>query len=325
MLSGNNKIMLRPSLPRRQAGFSLVELAIVMTVIGIVMVGLLQLQRLQMANKSLNQTKANIETINKAISIYVSRYSRLPCPASLTATRDTESYGAAPDCKEVLSSSSIMTDNAHIMTEGRDNEKVLIGKIPFRELNIPETSSRDGYGRDLYYVVSGKLTDMENYDQFKGVINVVDAYDHSLTELNIGVQYVIFSTGGDNAPPGSEQCNKERADGENCNGDGTFRAMEMSLGQAESFYDDILSYTVWVPPLENAAGQCNLVHQLLSYPDITLDDIQSALGEDRPLSLYPGEMTFLCNKHLLQKMDMKNCVLINCRSDNVLQIVETIN
>ncbi len=321
MLSVNKK----PPECFSQAGFSLIELSIALTIIGIFMVGFLHLQKLQMSGKTMNETKANIDEINMAVSVYASRYGRLPCPASLTAKKEDETYGFAPDCRNVLSSSSIMADAGHIITEGRDGEKVVIGKIPYRELNVPEKSSRDGWGKDFYYAVSGRLTDTESYDQFKGAINVVDAHDRPLTELNVGAQYVIFSTGSDSAPPASEECDRERADGENCNGDGTFRAMDLSLGKTKDFYDDILYYTAWVPPVQNATGQCNILHQLLSYPDVTLADIQESLGEDRQLSLYPGEMTFLCNRRLLQKMDMKNCVLFSCRSDNVLQVVETIN
>lgn len=309
---------------RPEGGFSLIEISIVLTIIGIVMVGVLQMQKIHLANKTYRDTRTNIEEINKAISIYVSRNSRLPCPASLIAKPDEEAYGVAPDCKELLSF-SVTSDKTHLLVDGRDEAKVLIGKIPFRELNITEGTTKDGWRKDLYYAVSANLTDMEKYDQFKGVIDVVDAYDRSLTEINTGAQYVVFSMGTDALTPDDEACDEKRADGENCNGDGKFRAADVALGQTEGYYDDVLSYIVWVPPPDNAAGQCNIVHQLLSYPNVELGDITAALGEDHPSSLHPGEMAFLCNPPLLRKMKMKNCILLNCRADNVLQIVEQIN
>lgn len=325
MFIWKNKNMPRHLARRTEAGFSLIEISIVLTIIGIVMVGVLQLQKIHLAGKTYGDTRANINEINQAISVYLTRNSRLPCPASLTAKPDEENYGAAPDCKELLSSASMTTDDEYLLVDGRNDGKVIIGKIPFRELNITESKTKDGWRRDLYYAVSANLTDMEKYDQFKGVIDIVDAYDRSLTEINTGAQYVIFSTGEDNALPGTDACIKERADSENCNGDGKFRAAELAFAATDKFYDDVLSYMVWVPPVSGTVGQCNIVHQLLSYPSIQLSDITGALGEDHALSLSPGEMTFLCNRRLLRKMGMKSCVLFNCRADNVLQIVETIN
>lgn len=325
MFIWKNKTMPRHPANRLEAGFSLIEISIVLIIIGILMTGILQFQKIQMTGKTFGSTRANIAEVNKAVSVYISRNSRLPCPSSLIAKPDEEAYGSAPDCKEMLASPSLTTDKAHLLVDGRNDGKILIGKIPFREMNITEASTKDGWGRDLYYAVSANLTDMEKYDQFKGVIDVVDAYDRSLTEINTGAQYVIFSTGQDRLTPDDDACDKERADGENCNGDGKFRVAELSFGQNKEFYDDVVSYIVWVPPPANVAGQCNMLHQLLSYPSIQLSDITAALGEDHALSLYPGEMTFLCNRRLLRKMGMKSCVLFNCRSDNVLQIVETIN
>lgn len=317
-------MLLHSARPRPEGGFSLIEISIVLTIIGIVMVGALQMQKIHMANKTYTDTRANIDAINKAISIYVSRNSRLPCPASLIARPDEEGYGAAPDCKELLSF-SITSDKTHLLVDGRNDVKVLIGKVPFRELNITENTTKDGWRKDLYYAVSANLTDMENYDQFKGAIDVVDAYDRSLTEINTGAQYVIFSMGTDAFSPDDDSCDEKRSDGENCNGDGKFRAADIALGKTESYYDDVLSYVVWVPPPVNTAGQCNIVHELLSYPNVELADITAAIGEDRPTSLYPGEMAFMCNPALLKKMKMKNCILFNCRADNVLQIVEQYN
>lgn len=308
-----------------QEGFSLIELSIVMIVIGIIMVGVLDMQRLHMANKTYADTRTNIADINKAISIYVSRNSRLPCPASLNAKRSEESYGVAPDCKELLAFISPDKDKTHLIVNGRDDEKVIIGRIPFRELNIAENTIKDGWRKDLFYAVSANLTDMEKYDQFKGVINVVDDYGRSLIDINTGAQYVLFSTGVDTAIPGDEACDVKRPDGENCNADGTFRVSDISLGNNESFFDDVVSYVVWVPPPPNVTGQCNIVHQLLSYPDIELSDIKMALGEDQPLTLSPGDMLFLCNRPLLKKMNMDSCILMNCRADNVLQIVEQVD
>lgn len=311
--------------PNPQEGFSLIELSIVMIVIGIVMVGVMDLQRLHLANKTYADTRANIADINRAISVYVSRNSRLPCPASLNAKRSEEPYGVAPDCKELLSFNSVDTDKTHLIVNGRDDEKIIIGRIPFRELNIAENTSKDGWRKDLFYAVSANLTDMEKYDQFKGVIDVVDDYDRSLTEINTGAQYIVFSTGADPVLPGDESCDVKRPDGENCNGDGIFRVSDIALGNKKSFFDDVVSYIVWVPPPPNATGQCNIVHQLLSYPDIELADIKTALGEDQPLTLSPGDMLFLCNRPLLKKMNMDSCILMNCRADNVLQIVEQVD
>ncbi len=320
-----NKDMSYPSPHLRHAGFSLIELSIVMVIMGFMLAGILEFQKIQMAGKAYTTTREHIAETNKAIEVYVNHYGRLPCPASMTAKEEDPLYGVAPDCAALLASSSLTTNDGYILTEGRNKEKVLIGKIPFRELSLVQNNSRDYWNRDMYYAVSAKLTDAENYYQFSGVIDVVDAFDRSLTEANTGVQYVLLSTGLDPTSPGASTCDTDRADGENCNGNGIFRYADLSFGKTKDFYDDVLSYIVWVQPLDKTAGQCSLMEYILSRPGISVDDVTSALGENQRLFLKPGDMTYLCNRRLLNKMGMKNCMLFSCTGNNVLQYVETIN
>lgn len=308
--------------PPPKNGFTLIEVAIALVIVGMLIGGALEIARVQAVQKTYKTTRANMEEVNKSIALYVSRFGNLPCPAPLSANLGDEGYGKGGNCKELLS--TIMTNSDdYVVGEGREREKVIIGKLPFRDLSLVQTFTRDGWNRDIYYAVSATLLENSTYSQYAGVIDVIDSNDESLTHEETGVQYVLYSTGSDAAPPGTKECIENRADNENCDGDGIFRYAPTALGPGPAYYDDIISYITWIetPDMEQ---HCSLPDYISSISGQDAAQIASYARDDQQLYLSPGDMTFMCNRRMLSALNAKQCILFICTGTGSLKRVETI-
>lgn len=306
----------------RQSGFTLIEIAIGLVIVGMLMGGALEIARVYAVQKTYKTTRANIDAINGSIALYLARFSSLPCPAPLNALQDDKEYGKGGNCEELLSTSLSTNDN-YIVTQGRGNEKVIIGKLPFRDLSLVQTLTRDGWNRDFYYAVTANLTDSDTYSQYAGVIDVVDSNDVTLTHEETGVQYVIYSTGSDAAHPGTEECVPDRADSENCDGDGTFRYAPTALGPGTSYYDDIISYVTWIAS-PDMSEHCSIPDYISSISNTSAGEVESYAKENAQLYLNPGDMSFVCNRRMLSALNTRQCVLFVCTPTGSLRRVETI-
>ena len=87
----------------REAGFTLVELSVVIVIIGLLATMGLSALNVQQANAAVSATKKNQETIKDALIGYLGKNKRLPCPAAdelggldLTARNSGTS---PPNCK----------------------------------------------------------------------------------------------------------------------------------------------------------------------------------------------------------------------------------
>ncbi|MBL1147017.1 MAG: type II secretion system protein [Pseudomonadota bacterium] len=165
-----------------RAGFSLIELAVLMAIVGVIMAGLLQTYRVHARASEINNTKGRLNEISSAMQIYYYKNRRLPCPAYRTKAQDDPLYGhracpefrpgemdfwPIPTCVEGLCR---VAGQRSIDHNGADNASgthqnfsaVLIGSVPFKELNTVLNLSRqnvfDGWGRQYTYAVTERLT-----------------------------------------------------------------------------------------------------------------------------------------------------------------------
>jgi len=125
---------------KRLAGFSLVELAIVLLITTIILsagLGLLSLKR-EASQREATQKKQ--ETIKQALINYLGQNRRLPCPAIVTPTA-TPPYTGAED----RSGSTPAPCNKYS------------GIVPFKELGLDRESALDGWENFFTYVVSPNI------------------------------------------------------------------------------------------------------------------------------------------------------------------------
>jgi prepilin-type N-terminal cleavage/methylation domain-containing protein len=119
-----------PHQQRKQLhGFSLVEMAIVILIAGIMMGAGLSLLSVKQAAAQADVTQKHQETIKQALINYLVQKKRLPCPGDNTGTELTRS-ATLPTCPSYS------------------------GIVPYKELGLERTVALDGWENFIAYVVS---------------------------------------------------------------------------------------------------------------------------------------------------------------------------
>lgn len=187
---------------QNQRGYTLIELAVVMTILAVLVSGGLSMfQRRDEATKN-RETLARMITLDHALQDYYSLYGHLPCPAPGEATRDIpyqigEEYfytgEAVPYDPKTHKCATLKTG------EGGDTPH---GTVPTRTLHLSDTMMLDGWRRKIGYQLSpgmGSAEDFVDDTQYPGMLSVVDMNDNELTGLegegNYGAAYVMISYG----------------------------------------------------------------------------------------------------------------------------------
>jgi len=119
-------------------GFTLVEMAVVLVIVGLLLGGLLVPLSAQLDIRDYNETRQKITTIKEAIIGFTLANGRLPCPADQTIASGTLGAGMEKFDAAGTSCSS------------------LVGVVPWASLGVPET---DAWGRRFTYEVAGSFSD----------------------------------------------------------------------------------------------------------------------------------------------------------------------
>lgn len=111
-----------------ESGFSLVEAALVLAIVGTVAGLTLPLLVNQLENRRQTITKERLTTLIDTIGLYCAKTKRLPCPAT------NPKSGVFGNCG---------TQSLHAHS----------GYLPFRELGLQESQCLDGFGNPIHYSV----------------------------------------------------------------------------------------------------------------------------------------------------------------------------
>lgn len=127
----------RQSTSRNGAGgFTLLELAIVLAVLGLLLGGGSLLLRPMLDNNRRTETKARLKGIEDALTVYAAQNFDLPCPSNPALGPSSSANGA-----EGSACASVME----------------FGGVPWRALGLSETDVLDGWGRRISYAVTSNL------------------------------------------------------------------------------------------------------------------------------------------------------------------------
>ena len=228
------------SLNARQSGFTLIELAIVMTVSALLLVGAARAANVVQQSRQESVTKETQTDIVEALQAFLDKNGRLPCPAPLTALPDSDTFGY-----EVTDRCNQNAGFAGTFRDDGPRGRVRIGAVPTRSLNIADEKAFDGWGRRMTYAVSAALADATiSYDGGNGGIGLVDGGGNPIvTPPDSGVMVVVShgkSANGAWLRIGSARpCNAGRQDGENCNRCYRFR----SALRADDNFDNIVRFS----------------------------------------------------------------------------------
>jgi len=123
---------------KQSRGFSLIELAMAVLIIGLLLAGALIPLSSQIDTRNIAETQRSMEAIREAIIGFAQANGRLPCPAD-----GSKPTGAANAGLELSSGSPSTCGQVY-------------GAVPWSTLGVPET---DGWGRRFSYYVSPIFAD----------------------------------------------------------------------------------------------------------------------------------------------------------------------
>lgn len=142
---------------KRLRGFTLLELAVVLTLIGIITGDALLVLTASVQSTQFNVTVARMDAIDKAILNFAKINNRIPCPGDLaqnsgaTATTANNQYGVE---SANLGSCTGGTPHATSTTTAGTAE----GSVPTRTLQLPDDYMYDGWGHRIRYAVDPVYT-----------------------------------------------------------------------------------------------------------------------------------------------------------------------
>lgn len=150
-------------------GFSLIELSVVITIVGLLVGGGIVIVSENVEAARINETRNRINFILKAIDDFVDEKTSLtrgflPCPADGSAAFGAATFGF----ESKTGSSCTAIANGVITTDSR----VAVGAVPVYTLNLPPLYALDGWDRRFTYVVDKAMNTSANYSNNTGRIEI---------------------------------------------------------------------------------------------------------------------------------------------------------
>jgi prepilin-type N-terminal cleavage/methylation domain-containing protein len=289
---------------RRQQGFTLIELCVVLVIVSIMTSMYLGMSSKSALHEQYRTTREQLRTVASSLELFLYQNNRLPCPAPLDAEVGSARYAREGACAELSPKASHSFDNGRyqglIIAYGRDNKLVVIGTLPTRALNVPDTLFTDAWDTPLTYAVTLDLTRPETYSQRGGAIFIADGNGNPVITPDGSAQYVLVSHGKDRdqlADP--QRCQQGEREDANCSGQAHFTASDLQFASGRTYYDDLLEYAVYVSPPETAAHACNImdVFPLMEQADQGLF-LKSAF-HSMPIFLQPPDRMIVANAQIV--------------------------
>jgi prepilin-type N-terminal cleavage/methylation domain-containing protein len=250
---------------RLQSGFTLIEMAMVVLITGLILGTAASYYGLYLKRENLKETNVNVTAVTNKISEFRNINGRYPAPASLTLPRGDADYGRENKtiCTNVAKAPGTCENGICIKSNSRDTDgdgtnetlRVCVGTIPFRQLNLSEKLAFDAYGTRLLYAVTEDLTDDAKFRAGGGGIDILQAQgSDSALNLPRSAHFVVLSYGPDMAGGYTADgvqipCPAAGAENVNCSTAATasFRVAQLDQSLDNSAFDDVVNYFIRDP------------------------------------------------------------------------------
>lgn len=183
---------------RNTSGFTLVEMAMVLMIVGLLLGGLLVPLSAQMDQVKTNETRRMQESIREALVGYALIYGYLPCPAQATLETGLANAGEEATtgntcaCKTASGSDKTVADTS--VSKVACTDTTVTGVLPWVTLGIDET---DAWGRRYTYRVTTHFADRIPNPYVWGC-GSPEPTTASFTLCSQGVPDVLVAAGGAN-------------------------------------------------------------------------------------------------------------------------------
>ncbi len=286
-----------PDKKKKNAGFSLIEICIVMVIGSLVSLGFLEVYKQQQVSAMESRTRTNMQAIQIALTTYKQRNGHYPCLAPFDAKMGTQRLGEPTNCtQETISagqcSDGVCVQNGRRVPIASDPSatvplRVRIGAIPARALNLPFDTMVDGHRQLFTYAVTERLaTTPGSFNALDGGgIFISDEGGHSIITPEGSGEYLLISHGpnksgayaygaGVQIRPCPDQ--GQGLDFENCNFasdvDARFMVATYAQGSGAGQFDDRLAYNDLAPSAGAATPAVSTAHSLTVYGTTTCPD-----------------------------------------------------
>ncbi len=267
-------------------------------IVGVLIASLMPLYTQYEEAKKVQATQVNISMVIGAIGSFRSLYGRYPCPAPLTANRNNPDYGHE-QCADFAALATNSCNGEFCVERGmrtfpsfqypavpptlhtNAQPRIIVGALPFRELNLSEDQAYDGYDGRLMYVVTEHLTCANCFQPEQGGINIVNSNGNTVLKDAGSAHFMVFSYGKNGAGSFTKNgssigCPATGPENENCdfnlgNFDGTYRVTPASTATTtlagNGPYDDVVDYftqdemPLWQMSTNPAPAARRAIHQ----------------------------------------------------------------
>lgn len=242
------------------SGFSLLEMAVVIMIVGVLTSALLAALQTRLQRERIKTTRDKIIAIDEALRQFASINFRLPCPSSRSVAQETNAFGVeSTGCDGgPHTDASIARDPG-----GPPANRVAIGAVPVKALGLTDEYAFDSWGRRILYAVTeaeartlvGAPPAPVGPANPAVVANggrISLLYPGAAPPFTTVAPYVVLSHGDDGKGGWTQggvlsavACAGPAQDVENCNDDITFRysaRYSRTGAAAASHYDDYMAY-----------------------------------------------------------------------------------
>lgn len=246
----------------RSGGYSLVETAVAMTLVGLALGAYLQHFTAQHERARYETTQKRLEAVRTALTAYAAQKGHLPCPQSpetaisptfrksrfSSRKEDEAGTSCGPDA---LPPKGVVVFTSNKPSPGKTMEEVWTGALPARDLRLNDEQTYDGWGRLFTYAVSSSLTlpdSLRKNPLPPGIITVEDAFGNSLLPTPNTGRYAVVSHGPTGAggwakEGGRKPCGtKKTLDSKNCDDDAAFVSAPYAPSGGKKFFDDLIIF-----------------------------------------------------------------------------------
>lgn len=197
------------------AGFSLVELSVVLAIISVIAVMGLELTANYLNRTAYKVTQERLAAIDQALAGYLKVNNKLPCPGQFglqptAACFAKECNGTGANGTSRCTVAAACTDIAgQCYADTLATGNLFFGDVPVRDLGLPPATMMDGYGNRIYYVVTRDYVYNYTYNPGTNFSTASDGIDvrsgkldsscggGSLCQSRGTAAYFLFSVGAD--------------------------------------------------------------------------------------------------------------------------------
>jgi prepilin-type N-terminal cleavage/methylation domain-containing protein len=244
-------ILDNPEIFRRQNGFTLLEIAVVLMIIGLLLGGLLPTLSAQMESRNINETRKQLDEIKEALIGYAIINGRLPCPA-ISGSNGIEAPVGVGNCTYFSNTTNASYNYLPAATLGLSgtNSSGLLEDAWGNPIRYAVTSLQSGV--DYVYTTSGGMSTVGISSLGSSNLNVcsaASANNSSCTVINSTLAsnavVVIYSTGKNGASGGTGTDEAENLNPNASDSHGNVFVSHTPSAASGNEYDDLM---IWISP-----------------------------------------------------------------------------